>query len=225
MCRAWRQLVLSPQLLRRVEVHLQFRDPCLYDYGTDGSWVLDQEHDPAASLLCSLTFFPWLEAHAAPHVEQLTIRTRRLVFDIDDYEESLEVVARRLRDSLGRCDVLTHLTIALRQGPLHFHASDLAAAPRLRSLSLTISDLEHPDSSGLLEVDGLLALTALESLTLVGAALDLGGTSLAPKWQSWARPRGPKPHDGLPPSLTSLALDGYADFKSSVRRFLPQQVG
>ena len=133
---------------------------------------------------------------------------------------------RNLRDSLSGCTALTHLTVALEQGPLHFHAAYLAAAPRLLSLSLTVFDPnEDPEagSTSALEVEGLLALTALERLHLASITLEIG-SSLPAAWGPWAAPRGPQPHDGLPPSMTSLALDGYADFMSSVPCFLPQQV-
>ncbi|KAI7837895.1 hypothetical protein COHA_008296 [Chlorella ohadii] len=38
------------------------------------------------------------------------------------------------------------------------------------------------------------------------------------------RQAGGQPTDGLPPSLTSLALDSFVDFTSSVQRFVPRQI-
>lgn len=106
-----------------------------------------------------------------------------------------------------------------------------AAQRSLRFLSVTIM------GTGL-KVAGLTALTALQSLHLHGNPLELGGLVSSGGWhpllagagdrdppQPQALPPGQPDAAALPHSLTSLTLDGYVDFSSSVRQFVPPQVG
>ena len=88
---------------------------------------------------------------------------------------------------------------------------------------------------GALQVGGLLALTALQELSLVSGMVFLGGKPWQMPGRPWEEseeeerdgekeegPGQPLPLDGLPPSLTRLALDGYASRDSEV--LLPPQV-
>ncbi len=130
---------------------------------------------------------------------------------------------------------LQHLLLSMQCSLRLCPSDDLAPAAQaqLRSLFVTcLSTVADPERQACLQVGGLLALTALESLHLAGNKLLLGnlpstgrtrmGPPLPPQQQQQQQPQ---PADGLPPSLTSLALDGFVDVTSSVRQFVPAQVG
>lgn len=93
---------------------------------------------------------------------------------------------------------------------LRFCAStDLAPAAQaqLRVLSIAIQS-EDEEAWTYLQVAGLLALPALESLHLSGYELVLGSE---PAFWDPAPLPALQPAGGLPPSLTSLSLHGFVD--------------
>ncbi len=120
---------------------------------------------------------------------------------------------------------LQHLSLFMECSLQLYISDDLAPAAQaqLRSLAVECVNDNGPEQPASLQVAGLLALTALESLHLLGNQVILG--TPPGLWRPLPLPPLPQPTDGLPPSLTSLALDGFVDFASSVQQFVPPQVG
>lgn len=115
-----------------------------------------------------------------------------------------------------------HLRVSLRCSLGFCASTDLAPAAQaqLRSLALVCDHWNDDADWGTLRVAGLLALTALQSLQLSSCAVQLGS------WQGGpAQAAVLQPSDGLPPSLTSLIIDGFEDEPDSPEaRFVPPQV-
>ncbi len=111
VCRRWRQLVDSPELLRSVSVQLEATDPhdrsCSSDEdGSDsegGGWFDGCSDDPEAPIRHILGFFDWLEQRAAPHVERLTVDLGRLAFVLDFQMGCEDSVTSALCHALKAC--------------------------------------------------------------------------------------------------------------------------
>lgn len=83
----------------------------------------------------------------------------------------------------------------------------------------------EPEPSAALNISGLAALTALEALHLGGRQLLFSCPTSVWTFLDQLAPVKPAEADSLPPSLTSLALDGYVDSggNEEEEQFVPPQ--
>ena len=108
-------------------------------------------------------------------------------------------------------------------------AQDLAPSARaqMRSLSIVCRDIDFDDlePGAALEVADLASLTGLESLELASMCATIGRSPRGGGGGGMQQPAAAQPVSdaSLPPSLTSLTLEGYLDVRSSVRQFVPPQ--
>lgn len=108
-------------------------------------------------------------------------------------------------------------------------AQDLAPSARaqMRSLSIVCRDIDFDDlePGAALEVADLASLTGLESLELASMCATIGRSPRGGGGGGMQQPAAAQPGSdaSLPPSLTSLTLEGYLDVRSSVRQFVPPQ--
>jgi hypothetical protein len=181
----------------------------------------------------------WLPQHAAPHVQRLHLRLDPLTVPTHGWGIQVALpgavpdghgLALMLAAALAACTALTELSLAVQPGPLIFLLPASTLSQRLRSLRLEVEQPHpyNPTPSGGLAVGQLGPLTALCSLSLVGARLQLTSASLGPPSAAaggaapyWGGPAGPAP---LPPSLTSLELANFQASSGSPRRFVHAEV-
>ena len=116
-----------------------------------------------------------------------------------------------------------HLKLTL-QCSLFLHARHDFARPtrsQLRSLWIETDPWTGNEEDGTLQLSGLTALTALDSLHLEGICVrfgyEKGGWGGAPHLQPAIA------NSGLPPSLASLWLDGYSDWRTPIQEYIPPQ--
>ncbi|KAI3429785.1 hypothetical protein D9Q98_010098 [Chlorella vulgaris] len=179
VCRRWRQLLYSTQLLHSVAITRE---------------RLVTSSEPAMRSLCS-----WLQHHAAPHVQRLEIKLAASnghwggAMQFEDLHE--QFVASLV--ACGAAGQLTSLHITI-DCPLWLRAGELGALTSLRSLRIhafqegqECEQYDHDSSADpeTVHLDGAAVLTALQDLCLGG---DVVGIT-----------------DPLPLSLTSLHVDGF----------------